>query len=146
LETAEDELAEDGNDITPVQGNSTNIENTEDSGVTTKADKVDGNAEEYGHPDSVKRGAGTAVDFGPYVAEWNKTVSREGEHSATKCLCSSETNELKDNEGTYREDNTASLAKRVKIDLCNRLCERRYKDSIVRVTDVAHAEAEHNIE
>jgi len=123
LEAAKDELAENWDNVAPVKGNGTDVEDTQDRGVATKPDQIDGDAEEDGDPDGVDGSTSAFVNLGPHPAEGNEAVAREGEHGTPECLGSGEANKLKDDKGTERKHNTACLAKGVEVDLSHGLCE-----------------------
>ena len=65
FELAEDDLAEDGNAIGPIQGDGSDVEDTCNRGVGTQADQVNGDAPEDADPDCVDWGTGAFVDLGP---------------------------------------------------------------------------------
>lgn len=61
LEASGDHLAEDRNDVGPVQGNGASVENTGDSGVGTETNQVDSDTPEDAEPDGVDGSAGAVV-------------------------------------------------------------------------------------
>lgn len=70
FEFAKRKLAEDWDDIGPVKGNSTDVEDSSDGDVGSETDEVNGDAEEYRNPDGVDGGSRQAIDLGPNVGKW----------------------------------------------------------------------------
>lgn len=79
---AVNELAEDGNHITPIKGNCSDVEDADDGGMRAESDEVDGNGEDDGGPDSVDWGLGDRIDLGPETRAWDKAIARKGENSS----------------------------------------------------------------
>lgn len=142
LELAKEQLAQNGNAVAPIQGNSTDRENTRNSSVGAKTNQVDGNAEEDGHPHSVEGGSSPGSNLDPHIGEGQHAITGEGEDSATKRLHGSESHELDDNKTRNGEEHTTTLAQAVVEDLSDRLSHRRGENLV----GVAHAEAKYNVE
>ncbi len=75
---AEYHLADDRDAVAPVKGDSSDVEDTCDGSIGAQTDEVDGDAEEDGDPDGVKRGIGQSIDFGPDVRKGNQAIAGEG--------------------------------------------------------------------
>jgi hypothetical protein len=119
LELAEDKLAEDGNAVRPIKGNSANVKNTGDSSIRTETDQVDGNAPEDGDPDCEKRSTSDWVDLLPDAGSWKETVAREGENGSSKRLHGCEAHELEDEESADGVEDSTRLSETVVKDLGN---------------------------
>lgn len=142
LEFAKEQLAQNWNAVAPVQGNSTDRENTSNGCVRAKTNQVDGDAEEDRHPHSVEGSSSPRSNLSPHVGERQQAVAREGENSSAKGLHGSEGHELDDDQTRNREEHTTALAEAVIEDLGDRLGHGRGEDFV----RVAHTEAEHNVE
>ena len=69
-ELSEDELAEDGDAVRPIESNGAHVEDTGNGSVGTETDQVNDDAPEDGDPDCVERSASLGVDFCPDIGEW----------------------------------------------------------------------------
>jgi len=110
LELIEHQLAQDRDDITPVQSNGANIEHSRDCCVGTKTDEIDDDAEEGRGPYCIKWSACPAVEFGPNVGEGNETITGEGEDGSAEGLHGCEADELDDDESRNCEEDTTTLS------------------------------------
>ena len=137
-----DDLAEDGNAITPVEGDGGDVEDTLDGGLGAEGDEVDGDTPEDGDPDGEDRSAGQWEDLGPEVREGQEAIAREGEDGATERLHSGEADELDDDEGADGKDDGAGGTEHVQENLGHGLAKLR-----VQILGwVAHGVAEDDIE
>ena len=85
-EFAEDDFAENGNAIAPVQRNCTDVEDTSDGRVGSKSDQIDDNAPEHGDPDGVDGSPSPSVDDGPDPGAWNEAIARERKNCTSERL------------------------------------------------------------
>jgi len=127
-ELSEKKLAQNGDAITPVQCDGTDIEDTGNSSIRTETDQIDDNTEEHGDPDSIQWRSGHGVNFRPESGEGEETVTGEGEHCSAKRLHGCEANELDNDQTRDCEKNTACFSEAVVEDLCNGLVDWAGKD------------------
>ena len=134
-------LAEDGDDVGPIQGDGADVEDTRDGGVRAQPDQIDSDAPERGDPDRVQGRTGDAVDLGPDVAEREETIAGEGEDGSGERLHGGEADEFEDDEAADGVEDPSRLAEGEVEDLSNGLgC--REDDGRVG----GHAEAEDDVE
>lgn len=110
LELAEDELACDGDTVTPIKRNSADVEYTRDSSHGTKTNQVDDNTPENRDPDCEEGSAGLGADFRPDVGEGQETVTGEGKDGSAESLHGGEAYKLDDDEAEDSERDAAAAA------------------------------------
>lgn len=115
LKVAEDKLAEDGNTVAPIEGDGADVENPGNSGIGTKADKVDSDTPEYTDPNGEEWCVCKRGDSGPNMREWKKAVSGEREDCAAKGLHGGKADELDDDEARDCEEDSSTSAERVVV-------------------------------
>ena len=86
LELAKDEFAEDGDTVTDIEGDGSDIEDARDGSVGAEADEIDGDGAEDGDPDCVERGLRPRVDLHPDVGHGDEAIARKGEDGARQGL------------------------------------------------------------
>lgn len=82
LELVEENLAENGNAVAPVQGDGRDIENGANSLVATQSDEVNGDADEGEEPHGRDRSVSPFPDLGPEAGARQHLVTREGPDGA----------------------------------------------------------------
>ena len=137
LELIEDELAEDRNDVGPVQGDSGDVKYPQDGGVGAQSNEVDGYAPEDADPYGIQWSLRALVNDGPHSAEGEKVVAGKGEDGTAESLHGGKADELQDDQRTDGEDYAATGAERVVVDLGHRLRNWRVED----ITGFAHAKS-----
>ncbi len=93
FELAEEEFAQDGDAVGPVERDGADVKHTGDRSVGTEADQVDRHAEENRDPDGIEGGSGDVVDLGPDAGERKQTVTGEGKNGSPKGLLGAVSNE-----------------------------------------------------
>jgi hypothetical protein len=76
-ELAKYKFAEDGNAVTPVEGNRTHVKDASDGCVGSKSDQINHDTPEYRDPNGVKGCSGPPVDYGPDPGAWNESIARK---------------------------------------------------------------------
>ncbi|KAI7969112.1 hypothetical protein EIK77_006017 [Talaromyces pinophilus] len=107
LEAVPEEFAHDGDNVGPVKGDGGDVEDTQNSGVATETDQIDGNAPEDGEPDGVQGGTGRGVHLAPDIGEGQQAVTGEGKDGTGKSLGGGEADELQQDKGARGVDETA---------------------------------------
>ena len=138
LETATNELADDGDAVRPVQSNGTDVEDGRNGDVGTESDQVDGGAEDDRQPDGNDRGVGALVNDLPVLGSWEQTIAREGEDGTGQRLNGNHADGVDDEESAHSEDDGTLGTKVVLEDLNDGLFERAGKD----FSRVTHGESQ----
>ncbi len=86
LKFAEDKLAENGNAVTPVQGDSTDVEDAGNSSIRSETDQVNSDAPEDRNPHRVQRGSSDGINIGPDARKGQKAVTGKGENGSAQRL------------------------------------------------------------
>ena len=74
-ELPEEQLAEDGDTVAPVEGDGADVEDAGNGGVRAKANQVDDDAPEDRDPHGIEGSSGLEADLGPDVGEWQQAIT-----------------------------------------------------------------------
>lgn len=80
------ELAEDGNNIAPVDGDCSNIEYASNGDVRPEPNKINSDAQRYGDPHSVDGSPSQRVDLSPDARAGEQTIARAGKDRSCEGL------------------------------------------------------------
>ena len=104
-EFSAEHLAQDGDHVTPIQSDGTDVEHTGNSSVRSETDQIDSDAEEDRNPDGVQRCSREGGDDGPDRGEREEAITGEGEYGSGESLHCCEAHELDDDESEDSESN-----------------------------------------
>lgn len=133
LELVEEELAQDGDAVGPVEGDGAQVEDGRDGDVAAEPDEVDEDADERVEPDGQDGGVGAAPDLEPDARPGQHLVAREGPDGAAAGLQGRDADKVHDDEGGHGEEDGCALAHHVVVDLHNGLLDGRGEDVLRRV-------------
>lgn len=146
LELVEQDLAQDGDAVGPVQGDGAKVEDGRDGDVAAEADEVDEDADERIQPHGQDGGVGAAPDLVPHARPGQHLVAREGPDGAAAGLQGRDADKVHDDEGGHGEEDGGLLAHHVVVDLHDGLLDGRGQDVLGRVVrgqvQGAHAEGQ----
>ena len=75
LELPKQKFASDGNAVTPVEGDCTDVEDTGNGSIRSQTNQINDDAEEHRNPDSPQRSSCLRVDLGPDFVARNETIT-----------------------------------------------------------------------
>lgn len=133
LELVEQELAQDGDAVRPVQGDGAQVEDGRDGDVAAQPDEVDEDADERVQPHGQDGGVGLAPDLVPHARAGKHLVAGEGPDGAAAGLQGRDAHEVHDDEGGHGEEYGPVLAHHVVVDLHDGLLDGRGEDVLGRV-------------
>lgn len=133
LELVEEELAQDGDAVRPVQGDGAQVEDARDGDVAAQPDEVDHDADERVQPHGQDGGVGALPDLVPHARPGEHLVAGEGPDGAAAGLQGRDADKVHDDEGGHGEEDGCVLAHHVVVDLHHGLLDGRGQDVLRRV-------------
>lgn len=148
LELVEEQLAQDGNTVRPVQSNGADIEDGVDGNAASQTNEVDQDADKRVKPHRKDGGIRLLPDLVPNLVARNHLVTGEGPDSPATGLEGGDAHEVHDDEGGDGEEDGCALAHDIVEDLDNGLVDRRgeYVSRGVIGSEIqgSHAEGQHD--
>ena len=86
LELPKNDFAEDGDAVTPVESNSTHIEDASNGSVRAKTDQINSDAPEDGNPYGIKWCSSAFVNNGPDLRKRDQAITGESKNGSRKGL------------------------------------------------------------
>ena len=136
LEAVEEQLAQDGNAVRPVECDGAHVEDGRDGDVGPQPDEVDEHAQQGVDPHGGNGGVGARPYAVPDVAEGEHPVAREGPDGAAAGLHGGDADKVHDDESGDGEEDGRAFAHDVVEDLHDGLADGRGEDR----GGAAHAE------
>lgn len=150
LELVEDQLAQNGDTVRPVERDGTQIEDGRDRNVAAQADEVDQDADQSIQPHSEHGRVSLAPDLVPDPAAGQHLVAGKGPDGAGAGLESGDAHKVHDDEGGHGEEDGGALAHHVVVNLHHGLLDRASEDVpgwvVGGQVKRAHAEGQDNVE
>lgn len=117
LKLVEEELAQDGDAVRPVQGDGAQVKDARDGDVAAQPDEVDQDADESVQPHCQNRCVGPFPNLIPHLRPGKHFVTGEGPDGAAAGLQGRNADEIHNNEGGHGEEDGSVLAHHVVVDL-----------------------------
>lgn len=149
LKLIEEELAQDGDAVGPVECDGTQVEDSRDGDVAAQADEVDQDADQGIQPYSEHRSVRLAPDLVPDPAAGQHLVAGKGPDGARAGLQRSNANKVHNDEGGDGEEDGGTLAHDVVVDLHDGLLDHTGQDILGWIVGSevqrAHAECQYQV-